>query len=259
MPAADLVGSGSCLKRNRNPHRQNRNFACIEFVATAIENQKSEAIDILTIAHRAAINTTLILSEKVKMSKLRYWYDTKFIEHDSIIDLVSIGIICEDGREFYGINWECNFSKATKWDWDNILKYLPFRPIDMNSSDTKIPWHNRDSLRIAVTRFLGARSGFPEDGHLSGKWFVPDKEPHPELWTFYSAHNHVAFCQIFGTTINLPIGFPSNAKYLKHEWDRLGNPKLPEQGEHDRNHALTCAKYNKTAYDFLAKLNNSNL
>lgn len=189
------------------------------------------------------------------MKKLKYWYDTKYIEHDSIIDLVSIGIVCEDGREFYGINWECNFSKASNWDWDNTLKFLPFRPIDMESTKGKTPWYSRQNLRIAVSEFFRARMGFPEDRHLSGKWFIPDIEPHPELWTFYSAHSYVAFCQLFGTTINLPIGLPLNARYIQHEWDRMGNPPLPEQGECDRSHALACAKYNKATYDFLVKSN----
>lgn len=31
---------------------------------------------------------------------MRYWLDTEFIEHDRIIDLVSIGIAAEDGRQY---------------------------------------------------------------------------------------------------------------------------------------------------------------
>ncbi len=32
---------------------------------------------------------------------MRYWYDTEFIEDGKTIDLISIGIVAEDGRELY--------------------------------------------------------------------------------------------------------------------------------------------------------------
>jgi hypothetical protein len=32
---------------------------------------------------------------------MRYWIDTEFIERPFAIDLISIGLAAEDGREFY--------------------------------------------------------------------------------------------------------------------------------------------------------------
>ena len=36
----------------------------------------------------------------------RYFYDTEFIEDGTTIDLVSIGIVDEAGREFYAVSTE---------------------------------------------------------------------------------------------------------------------------------------------------------
>jgi len=35
---------------------------------------------------------------------MRIFYDTEFIENGKTIDLISIGIVTEDGREYYAVN-----------------------------------------------------------------------------------------------------------------------------------------------------------
>ena len=37
---------------------------------------------------------------------MRYFYDTEFIDNGRIIDLISIGVVAEDGREFYAVSTE---------------------------------------------------------------------------------------------------------------------------------------------------------
>ena len=46
---------------------------------------------------------------------MRYYLDTEFIEDGKTIDLISIGLVSEDGREYYAINYNCDFSKASEW------------------------------------------------------------------------------------------------------------------------------------------------
>ena len=46
---------------------------------------------------------------------MKYFLDTEFIEDGKTIDLISIGIVAEDGREYYAINSECDFPKANDW------------------------------------------------------------------------------------------------------------------------------------------------
>ena len=46
---------------------------------------------------------------------MKYWLDTEFIERPFTIDLISIGLVAEDGREFYAESSEVDWSKASQW------------------------------------------------------------------------------------------------------------------------------------------------
>lgn len=61
---------------------------------------------------------------------MKYFIDTEFIEgfHKPLfgkkrhfIDLISIGIVCEDGRKYYAISNEYDYSDADKWVKDNVI------------------------------------------------------------------------------------------------------------------------------------------
>ena len=54
----------------------------------------------------------------------KYFYDTEFIEDGKTIDLISIGIVCEDGREYYAQSVEFDESKASEWVKENVLNGL---------------------------------------------------------------------------------------------------------------------------------------
>ena len=56
--------------------------------------------------------------------KQKYWFDTEFIEDGKTIDLISIGIICEDGRSYYAQNRDCNLKKADNWVQANVIPHL---------------------------------------------------------------------------------------------------------------------------------------
>ena len=62
---------------------------------------------------------------KERPISLRYFYDSEFIEDGVIIDLVSIGVVCEDGREYYAVSSEFNPDKAGPWVRRNVLPKLP--------------------------------------------------------------------------------------------------------------------------------------
>lgn len=55
---------------------------------------------------------------------MRYWFDTEFIEDGKTIDLLSIGIVAEDGRELYLEILEADWSKASDWVKANVLPAL---------------------------------------------------------------------------------------------------------------------------------------
>ena len=57
----------------------------------------------------------------------RYFYDCEFIEDGRVIDLVSIGVVDEYGREFYAVSTEFDATAAVPWVRRNVLASCPRR------------------------------------------------------------------------------------------------------------------------------------
>jgi hypothetical protein len=54
---------------------------------------------------------------------MKYWMDTEFIERPYTIDLISIGLVAEDGREFYAD--PRNRAPATQGRWNAARGHRP--------------------------------------------------------------------------------------------------------------------------------------
>ena len=64
---------------------------------------------------------------------MRIWFDTEFIEDGKTIDLISIGAVREDGRQFYAENAECDLGRASPWVVAHVFPHLssgqnPYEP-----------------------------------------------------------------------------------------------------------------------------------
>ena len=169
---------------------------------------------------------------------MRYWFDTEFVEDGKTIELISIGIVAEDDREYYAINQGCDFSRASQWVKDNVIAQLPLRNVNLSDpsispriKSESLAWKSKSAIASEVLEFVGG-----------GK--------KPEFWAYYADYDWVVFCQLFGTMMDLPGGFPMYCRDVKQECDRLGNPDLPEQCEGKHN-ALADARWNKMAWEFL--------
>lgn len=161
---------------------------------------------------------------------MRYFYDTEFIEDGKTIDLISIGIVAEDGREYYAISKEFKPRKASQWVKDNVLKFLPpRRPSFYDSPRIKgesLAWKKREQIAQDIIEFVG--------------------EDEPEFWAYYADYDHVALCQLFGTMMDLPKGWPMYTRDLKQLLDDHGNPKMTKPK--DEHHALADARWVKEVY-----------
>jgi 3' exoribonuclease, RNase T-like len=146
----------------------------------------------------------------------RYFYDTEFIEDGTTIELVSIGVACEDGREYYAISTEFDPKRAGKWVRRNVLDKMP--------SPSDPAWRSRTAIRDEVAAFLASGAG------------------DPELWAWYAAYDHVVLAQLWGAMPALPREIPRFTKDLRQLWDDCDRPKLPTMaGRHD---ALVDARHN---------------
>lgn len=202
---------------------------------------------------------------------MRYWFDTEFIENGKTIDLISIGVVAEDGRTYYAINRSCDFSKASKWVKENVLVHLPPKnPIPTEVSPRV--WEESQAWKW--------RSQIAED---LKQFFKPYEEV--ELWAYYADYDYIALMQTFGCYIPTwqqlslpkkilqffhllkggvgerylpaieacPPGFTFYCRDIKQLCDDLDNPQLPEQGKGE-HHALADARWNKQAWEYLTAI-----
>lgn len=194
---------------------------------------------------------------------MKYFLDTEFIEDGKTIDLISIGIVAEDGREYYAINYNCDFSKANDWVKENVINQLPLQPLPrvyptakdfQASNEYKQGWRTKGLIADEIRQFCLWRStGFtPYDSYNKVNINNYDRLE-PEFWGYYADYDWVVFCQLFGKMIDLPTGFPMYCRDVKQLCDSLGNPELPEQNE-DEHHALHDARWIKKAYEFLINI-----
>jgi len=153
----------------------------------------------------------------------RYFYDCEFIEDGRTVDLVSIGVVDEHGREFYAVSTEFDDSRAVPWVRRNVLDKLP--------SPSDKAWRSRERIRDDLYEFLVAplRAAGTNDTL--------------ELWAWYAAYDHVVLAQLWGAMPALPRVIPRYTKELRQLWDDLGKPPLPAAGA-DQHDALADARHN---------------
>lgn len=153
---------------------------------------------------------------------MKIFFDTEFIEDGKTIDLISIGMVREDGRRFYVENSECDFSRSSDWVKENVVPHL--------SGGTSLA--TRAEIREAVFDFAGEK---------------------PEFWAYYADYDWVVLCQLFGRMIDLPEGWPMYCRDLKQLLDGMGNPKVPKQSEGEHN-ALQDAIWVKETWELTLKI-----
>lgn len=144
---------------------------------------------------------------------MRVWFDTEFIEDGKTIDLISIGMVRNDGECLYLENCECRLDRASQWVKDNVFPHLK-KGRSLAS---------RQQIAASVRHFVGSE---------------------PEFWAYYADYDWVVLCQLFGTMMSLPDSWPKFCLDIRQLSFDLGNPSLqrPEGGDHD---ALADAQWNR--------------
>jgi len=186
----------------------------------------------------------------MERNSVKYYIDTEFIETPGHIELISIGIVCEDGREYYAVNTDADISKASDWVKKNALERMPeyckeygdLRAYRYSKGDKALmPIPPQDPKSIAdikkeLLQWCGQNNNVPEKC---------------EFYGYYADYDWVVFCWIFGTMMDLPSGFPMYCRDLKRMLDSnpfLYNEKWKQEncpdpeGEHN---AMVDAKWNQ--------------
>lgn len=223
---------------------------------------------------------------------MKYFIDTEFIEgfHKPLfgkrrhfIDLISIGIVCEDGREYYAISNEYKYNMAGDWVKENVIQPLYLETVSGGARNFSEPNNFHKIYGKSNKQIADELKGFclahvEVNKHRSlDKW---GKDCPLEFYGYYSDYDWVVFCSLFGRMIDLPKGFPMYCKDLKQMLDAyVTNRWLPDSKKYmkgtgvdmtfdlalsklknleyypkqDNEHsALGDARWNKKLYDFLS-------
>lgn len=164
---------------------------------------------------------------------MKYFIDTEFIEgfHKPLfgnrrhfIDLISIGIVAEDGREFYAVSNEFNWKDADEWVRKNVIAKIPIR---LGKKESLISWQKRPKPGASYEgEWIDAKSNKEITAGLL-EFFGCWRDQHfwrvgkdiPEVYGYYSDYDWVLFCSLFGRMIDLPKGFPMYCIDLKQMLD----------------------------------------
>lgn len=218
---------------------------------------------------------------------MKYFLDTEFHEYRKktlfgnpidTIELISIGIVSEDGREYYAICKDFDLKTAWKNKW---LKEHVLRPIFIELNQKMNPHYKTYHYHLTnkfcykhmkrLIKYQGKSKkeiakdiiNFTLDNRVDNVIPIGESDSfgsNPEFYAYYADYDWVVFCWIFGRMIDLPKGFPMYCKDLKQilddEWKFRSDYKeakyhhnYPKQ-ENEHN-ALEDAKWNKKLYDFL--------
>lgn len=219
---------------------------------------------------------------------MKYFLDTEFLEGSqqekfpislfrkqtpNTIDLISIGIVAEDGREYYAISKDFNLKEA----WNRYQ--MEYRIVDSgrDKRDVKVYWIRKNVLRPIYNELntrewndcqkalrLGIYVKTPvhnftykELKRLLIKYGKTNdtisKEvrdfametgidygvgPHTympiEFYAYYADYDWVVFCWLFGKMMDLPTGFPMYCKDLKQLFDDKQEKRIMIHGAKTR-------------------------
>ena len=155
----------------------------------------------------------------------RYFLDTEFIEDGRTIDLLSIGVVCQDGREFYAESSEADLNKANEWVRMNVIPHL--------EGPSTSRYMSRAQIAAELLAFVDA-----------------SKSKGPEFWAYYGDYDWVVICQLFGTMSDLPQYWPMFCMDVKQMAVTAGCVSTPEQDSVEHN-ALTDARWTRDLYNYL--------
>lgn len=185
---------------------------------------------------------------------LRYYYDTEFEENGDTIMLISIGIVCEDGREYYAVNADMDQDRVRANDWlmRNVWPSLPTIDVEERtmSGDTHIQYSQIDTFDqcVKLKKVIAQ-----EVSDFLKPWGEDRFRGHAELHAWFGSYDHVVLSQLWGRMIDHPGHVPMFTNDLRQLQRDLGDPNLKPQPSGAHN-ALEDARFNVERHKQLEKI-----
>ena len=218
--------------------------------------------------------------------ELPEYFDTKHT-----IDLISIGIVSEDNREYYAISKDFNLEEAWNrydlerqnhpysvkeyWIRENVLKPIWVEYVNRDGEeDNPVESFSYNSLKKIINKYGKTNKQIAEE--IKKFVYNPTSikplgtEESIEFYGYYSDYDWVVFAWLFGKMIDLPKRFPMYCRDLKQTLDKVlydrypymlynerinhikNSPLYPKQN--NEHNALADARWNYEFYKFLKQL-----
>lgn len=155
---------------------------------------------------------------------MNYYLDTEFYERgpNYPIQLISIGIVAQNGCEYYAELEGINPAKLSPWLQENVVPHLSGGGLVKN----------RNQVASDILTLLAS-------------------DVKPRFWAYFAPYDWVCFAQIFGTMVEMPFPLPNFCMDLKQEMVRLDirTPMLPHTGA--LHNALADARWNRDLHAYI--------
>ncbi len=191
-----------------------------------------------------------------------------------VIDLISIGLIGEDGREYYAISKEFDLLEAWNNEWlrENVLLNI-FKEVVSGDMRNYIPFDLKNFQRLIVQ--CGKTN--EQIANEIKQFCDPEKFLHNtaeqklEFYGYFADYDWVVFCSLFGSMMQLPTGFPMYCRDLKQMVDDIEHVMkqqtplfslkkvegYPQQ--YNEHNALADSKWNIALYRFIKEFSRNTI
>lgn len=173
----------------------------------------------------------------------------EYAKTKALVDLVSIGIVNEKGEKFFRLSNDFNLDYAwNMYDWvgdehgtrDYWIRMNVLLPIFNKYVKGTVVEFDQKGMRWVLDNFGTSNEQIAKDilefvvlGELpgilrpfkSGSYYkmlsdvdLPSKA---YFYAYYGAYDWVAFCQLYGTPMDLPKGFYASCRDLKQQLDEV--------------------------------------
>jgi hypothetical protein len=191
----------------------------------------------------------------------RYFLDTEFVNDALGLNLISIALVCDDGREYYAQSLDAPLERSNafvqKHVWPGLTNvagwevWMGKKIVVVGDNVRLATIRSEDLTKLGVGFTIGP--AWQTDDRIAEdlvRFVDPETYGRPEIWGYYCDYDWVLVTRLFGDFESQPKGWPWYCRDLKQWCDMLGGPRLPALGKGEHN-ALFDARWNKVAYEYL--------
>lgn len=159
---------------------------------------------------------------------MRIFFDFEFIEGGAafVMEPISIGIVREDGEEYYAEFTDVDWGKANEWVLTHVKPFLDPQKYSLS----------KPTIVSEIHKFVGEK---------------------PEFWAYFADYDWVLMCQLFGNMTDLPSDWPKYCLDIKQFMWHLGYERSDIPIDNQNHHlAIADARWNLQVFTYLkSKMN----